>query len=57
MTHRGRRPKAFGVHALGAAMRDIPTPCGTPYESLGKPPFRSGRRTGSGRICGGVGKP
>ncbi len=23
-----------------------------PSESLGKPPFRSGRRTGSGRPCG-----
>ena len=32
-------------------------PCGTPSESLGKPPFRSGRRTAGGRIGGGVGKP
>ncbi len=32
-------------------------PCGTPSESLGKPPFRSRRRTGSGRFGGGVGKP
>ncbi len=28
-----------------------------PPESFGKPPFRSGRRTGSGRIGAGVGKP
>ena len=28
-----------------------------PFERLGKPPFRSDRRTGSGRIGGGVGKP
>ena len=32
-------------------------PCATPSESLGKPPFRSGGRTGTGRIGADVGKP
>ncbi len=36
------------------AMRDAVRPLA---ESLGKPPFRSRGRTGSGRIGAGVGKP
>jgi len=34
-----------------------PSQSHTQPESLGKPPFRSRRRTGSGRIREGVGKP
>ncbi len=54
---RGRKPR--GIRRGGAGHRKpcAPTESHGPSESLGKPPFRSRRRTGSGRIGAGVGKP
>jgi hypothetical protein len=66
MTHRDGFPHAsrLGLSARSAWRGDAGhrKPCAPsqsygPSESLGKPPFRSRGRTGSGRICGGVGKP
>ncbi len=61
MTHRDGFPR-FSARSAWRGDAGHRKPCapsqsyGQP-ESLGKPPFRSGRRTGSGRIGGGVGKP
>ncbi len=48
MTHRDGIPR---VTARSACRGDAGhrNPCGTPSESLGKPPFRSRRRTAGGR--------
>ena len=61
MTHRDGFPRLSARSAWRGDARHR-KPCGTPSESpgpqdLGKPPFRSGGRTGSGRIGAGVGKP
>ena len=56
MTHRDGFPRLSARSAWRGDARHR-KPCGTPSESLGKPPFRSRGRTGSGRIGGGVGKP
>ena len=47
MTHRDGFPRLSARSAWRGDARHR-KPCGTPPESLGKPPFRSGRRTGSG---------
>ena len=48
MTHRDGFPRLLARSALrgDAGHRK---PCGTPSESLGRPPFRSGGRTAGGR--------
>ncbi len=48
MTHRDGFPRLSARSAWRGDARHR-KPCGTPSESLGKPPFRSRRRTGSGR--------
>ena len=51
MTHRDGFP-SFSARSAWRGDAGHRKPCGTPSESLGKPPFRSGGRTGSGRIGG-----
>ncbi len=61
MTHRYGFPRLSARSAwrsdAGHRKPCAPSTSIGPPESLGKPPFRSGRRTGSGRIGAGVGKP
>ncbi len=61
MTHRDGFPRFSARSAwCGDAGHRKPYAPSESYgqpESLGKPPFRWDRRTGSGRIGGGVGKP
>ncbi len=56
MTHRDGFPRlsARSAGRSGAGQREPSAPSENyaPSESLGKPPFRSGRRTGSGRPWG-----
>ena len=47
MTHRDGFPR-LSARSAGRGDTRHRKPCATPSESLGKPPFRSGRRTGSG---------
>ncbi len=56
---RGDPGSAGGFAEASAAHRKPCAPFESygPSESLGKPPFRSRGRTGSGRIGEGVGKP
>ncbi len=61
MTHRDGFPR-FSARSAWRSDAGHREPCAPsqshgPSESLGKPPFRSRRRTGSGRIGVGVGKP
>ncbi len=51
MTHRDGFPR-FSARSAWRGDAGHRKPCGTPSESLGKPPFRSRRRTGSGRPWG-----
>ncbi len=48
MTHRDGFPRLSARSAWRGVARHR-KPCGTPSESLGKPPFRSCRRTAGGR--------
>jgi hypothetical protein len=48
MTHRDGFPRLSARSAWCGDARHR-KPCATPAESLGKPPFRSGRRTAGGR--------
>ncbi len=51
MTHRDGFPR-FSARSAGRGDAGHRKPRGTPPESLGKPPFRSRGRTGSGRRWG-----
>ncbi len=61
MTHRDGFPRLSARSAwrgdAGHRKPRAPSESYGPSESLGKPPFRSDRRTGSGRIGGSAGKP
>ena len=61
MTHRDGFPRLSARSAWRGDARHrkpyAPFKSIGPSESLGKPPFRSVGRTGSGRIGAGVGKP
>jgi len=61
LTHRDGFPRLSARSAwrgdVGHRKPCAPSQSHGPSESLGKPPFRSRGRTGSGRIGGGVGKP
>ncbi len=61
MTHRDGFPRLSARSAwrgdAGHRKPCAPSESHGPSESLGEPPFRSRRRTGSGRIGGGAGKP
>ncbi len=61
MTHRDGVPRLSARSAwrgdAGHRKPCAPSECHGQPESLGKPPFRPGGRTGSGRIGAGVGKP
>ncbi len=48
MTHRDGFPR-FSARSAWRGDAGHRKPCATPSESLGKPPFRSGRRTAGGR--------
>ncbi len=61
MAHRDGFPRLSARSAwrgdAGHRTPRAPSESYAPSESLGKPPFRSRGRTGSGRFGGGVGKP